>query len=1443
MRIMLRYLLPIFLFLSAFTHSSAQQMEVVNEDPYTPISLIENVFLGEGIDIISVNYAGDERSAAFFRNGGSTIGLDRGIVMTTGITVPGNTTIGVANSGDDNLSIDNDSQLSDDVDLRSIIGNSNTQIHDITSYEITFRPLGDSVSFRYVFASEEYPEYVCSRYNDLFGFFISGPGINGPFANGADNLALIPGTDLPVRINTVNPGIVGNNGSAANCTGTEGTLDNSDLYIDNNGSNNQPVFDGYTQIFTAATRVEACEVYTMKIIIADIGDARLDSGVFLDARSFGGDATNLEIVNLAIDGGLAEGCRPAALHFYTSQPVEQDLPLTVSFFGEATAGVDYTQPPTNLTIPAGDSLLIVPIEAFEDNLPDAGENIYISLLRSACFTDTFKIRIEENRMESLIMDDQFTVCGGEVVSLSSIVIGGESTVQTFTNSNPVNLSFSLFNPWRSSFIDVSGVVPEVLSELSFESVCINNLEHSRPAQIDVFLFSPTGVPLELTTDNGGNGGGAPFEGYLNTCFTLDATNRITGPGTQAPADLVPFTGNWQPEGSLDELWFGGSQPTNGRWELRVRDDALFTNGRLNEWSISFRKPYSIEYSWDQDADLSCYDCPDPQLTTTSEGFVGLTVSDIYGCSLRDSVEIIFEPTPAFSTAPGCVEGTDSSLTFNWGTAPGAVRYEVRTEDGDWFSVDTDTFWMANNLEAGESYNFYVRAIFSDCISPETALSCQTFNCEDSGLAVNGVASDALCADSLSGTISLSASGSFAPFSYTLNGEVRTDGVFESLGAGTYAGIATDARGCKDTTTLVVNEPVPVNATIIMFGAVGCNSNASLNAAVFGGNNSYDYFWNGISGSSSFDISSGGIYTLEVRDGNGCRAHDTINVVGPDVIAFTTSVTPAACSNVANGSITINSSGGTPPYRFEWSDINDDVGERLNLPAGTYQVTVKDATDCEVSETIVVSQGLDLSLQGTSEVASCFGEDDASIDISINNGVGTLNYSWGTAGVSGNNPQNLTAGTYNLTVTDERGCQVDTTMEVGQPDILAVSDFTLTLPSCIGENNGSVAVSVAGGTATYTYAWNNNYNGNNNTSLSAGNYVLTVTDANGCILEQAFDLPEPEAIVLDTEVTDNLCLEGEEGAILVSSPATSIVNYYWPSLNANGARQENLATGVYEVIATDSNNCATSMLVEVNAPPAIVADPLMDDVRCFGEQNGVIELSVSGGTPTYQFQLDERGWQNSNVFFDLAPGYYRGSIRDANNCIIDLDSLEVGEPTPLTIDLGDRQTIRYGDSLQLYVNVSGGVQPLIGYSWTPTDSTLFSCLDCPEPWISPTEQTTIYLRAMDQSGCMARGLLTVLVEKDFPVHVPTGFTPNGDGTNDRLIVHGLPDITIAHFQIFDRWGELLYEKFDFPTNDLMSGWDGTYKGELLNANVFIWQLEAVYPDGKRENYYGQSALIR
>ena len=201
------------------------------------------------------------------------------------------------------------------------------------------------------------------------------------------------------------------------------------------------------------------------------------------------------------------------------------------------------------------------------------------------------------------------------------------------------------------------------------------------------------------------------------------------------------------------------------------------------------------------------------------------------------------------------------------------------------------------------------------------------------------------------------------------------------------------------------------------------------------------------------------------------------------------------------------------------------------------------------------------------------------------------------------------------------------------------------------------------------------------------------------------------------------------------------------------------------------------------------------------------------------------------------------MRDAAGCLYS-EAVTIENPPEFLLDIGPDISINLGDTVNLsaqVIDAAGGTADLF---WSaPYEGTL-SCEQCDGPSIWPQNTIFYNLTGYDSNGCEAEDQIRVVVEKPRSVLVPSGFTPNNDQVNDRLLVHGREGTQIKVFRVFDRWGELLYEQFDFPVNDPSIGWDGTFRGQFLNSGVYIWYLEAIYPfDQQEESFKGQTTLIR
>ena len=234
-----------------------------------------------------------------------------------------------------------------------------------------------------------------------------------------------------------------------------------------------------------------------------------------------------------------------------------------------------------------------------------------------------------------------------------------------------------------------------------------------------------------------------------------------------------------------------------------------------------------------------------------------------------------------------------------------------------------------------------------------------------------------------------------------------------------------------------------------------------------------YSWNDAGSSTTQDIGSLpiGTYTVTVTDDHGCTASVSATIIEPNILSLSTTHTDVSCNGGSDGSVDLTVSGGTAPYSYSWNDPSNSITEDLSsLSAGTYSVTVTDANGCTETESVTISEPTSLSLSSTQLNVSCNGRSDGSIDLSVSGGTAPYSYSWNDAGSSTTQDiVSLPAGTYTVTVTDDNSCTATETVTITEPTALSLSSTQVNV-SCNGGSDGSIDLSVSGGTAPYTYSW-------------------------------------------------------------------------------------------------------------------------------------------------------------------------------------------------------------------------------------------------------------------------------------------------------------------------------------------------------------------------------------
>lgn len=1249
---------------------------------FTPQQLVENVFLSIGVDVLDVNYVGSNQSIGYFSNADNNIAISSGVVLSTGFA---NSAAFPNNSGSTTGST---SGAGVDPDLNILVGQN---LNDISVLEITFIPYSDTLEFRYVFASEEYQEYVCTAFNDVFGFFISGPGISGTFQDNAENIALVPNTSNFVAINTVNNG--NPNMNPAMCP------PQNPIYFNLSPQNGQPTYDGFTDVFVSKAVVVPCEVYKIRLAIADVGDGAFDSGVFLEARSFGTPAVVWDLGTTSVNQTIAEGCDGGIGTFSISNTYNVDVNIPISFIGSATYGVDYEFNPMMLSIPAGSQAVSTDIIVFSDGVLEGKESIGIVYPASPCFTDTVWFYITDDTLVKPDLGLDLESCPLDLVALDgelNMVLPSPVTFENVNNfqiPSPPDLTSPL-TPVRSP-ITVSGIFPVDLGPGVINSVCIN-IDHLWIDDVDVYLISPNGKFVELTTDNGGDG-----DHYTETCFSPTASQPIDyGNPFGAPASAAPFTGTFQPEGNWSDLWSGADNPTNGEWVLLLSDDAPIPDGQLLNWRITFNPDYKLNYTWGPGNFLSCDTCSQLTGIFDQDSTLILEVTDSYGCKQSDTIQVTMLPeieAPQMS----CANQGFNDLEIEWPAQNLNESYEISINGGPWVMINPGDYgYFLDGLGLLDSVTFVLRAI-GPCNELTDTIGCRTIDCIPPQIEVTQVINPS-CNGFQDGGFTVAVIAPDNEFELSMNGSLLNPGNVTNLGPGTYQLNVTDTLGCTDELMVVLTDPDLLEVTDLVLDSVTCAglNDGGIRLTVDGGTYPYQFIWSDNQTDSILSDLSAGTYTVTITDINLCETILNVDVYEFPPIDGNLVTSDPTCQAPQGGTILVDVNGGTGFYQYLWQNPLLSGSNLNNLSPGTYTVTITDENQCqEVLQTVLASPLNFIVESVVATPTSCFGGMDGAITITVSGGMPPINFAWSDGGPNLNQRLDLLAGDYTITITDQDGCEEVVMASVFDPNPINLS-VTATNVRCNGEANGSATAVASGGGGGITFAWSNNQNGPTINNLNAGTYFVTATDASGCTMVDTVVVSQPNPLTVIFDAKQINCFGGSDGSITASPlGGNGGFTYLWNDpLNTTNNTLENASAGTYTVTITDMLGCTIVDSSTLISPPVFSSVLFPDLISCFGAADGGATVNPLGGTPPYNYVWSDPQGQTGPVVSGLTAGTYYVTITDNRNCKR-VDTLDLIEPGLLVVNINAiNVTCSSNNDGRAQAMVSGGTSPY-SFSWS------------------------------------------------------------------------------------------------------------------------------------------------
>jgi gliding motility-associated-like protein len=500
---LLNYALVLFLATATTAKAQLTVSTTAYNTPSAAQSLVNNILLGAGVTASNITFTpagGESVQLGFFNGVNSNLGLDSGIVMSTGniqalspVGIPAGAPLG--GSDPDLLTLANS--------VPPLIGQtfSVSSTNDVAILEFDFVPAADTVKFRYVFGSDEYTQWINSNYNDVFGFFISGPGINGPYSGNSQNIAVVPGTNppLPITISSVQPNL------------------NGQYYISNTGQASVSL-NGFTTVFTAVSPVICGETYHIRLAIADGSDGTLDSGVFLEALSFTSNAVSVVSNTLNGDTTIVEGCSQAAFTFFRPGAITDTLALPITVSGTAIEGVDYNFLPDTVTFLPGENTVVVPIIPTNDGITEGPESIIISFTQDICGTFLITSSLWIVPVTPVIANapDTAIVCPNSFITLNAQFSGGYPPYTVVWNTGDTANSITV-NPGNTT-TTYYYTVTDTCSGIPVTDSITVNVSPGLPLQVTAAdLCLPVGSAGTLTAV--GSGGYPPY----NFAWTLGGT--------------------------------------------------------------------------------------------------------------------------------------------------------------------------------------------------------------------------------------------------------------------------------------------------------------------------------------------------------------------------------------------------------------------------------------------------------------------------------------------------------------------------------------------------------------------------------------------------------------------------------------------------------------------------------------------------------------------------------------------------------------------------------------------------------------------------------------------------------------------------------------------------------------------------------------------------------
>jgi gliding motility-associated-like protein len=940
--------------------------------------------------------------------------------------------------------------------------------------------------------------------------------------------------------------------------------------------------------------------------------------------------------------------------------------------------------------------------------------------------------------------------------------------------------------------------------------------------IAVTLSDPASFSINATANNpsscGGNDGSISLNIIGNPLNPVTAVNGIQGaPLTSLPAGFYNITVT---DANNCTAAVGVTLSSPIPTQIYAGADTFYCSGSSLQLNASTNG--IVSYSWTSSGTLSCTLCPNPIVNPSTTTVYTVFGTDNNGCVSSDQVSV----TPSTLTLTVSSTNTTQCGT-NTGTLTALVSGSTGAVTYTWSAGPNPNASFQTGVAPG-IYTVQVHDLISGCLASGTATIQDPVNFQ---VSVSLTQPSTCGGTDGSLTANVTTGGSYL---FSWNG-VAGNATLANVSAGIYQLTVKDALGCAFVKSDTLTDPIPTkpNAGTDQFLCAGTSYTITVTGGTF-----TSAQWTPSTGLSSATIlnpvatpTSSVTYTLITVDNKNCTSYDTISFTVSN-LQTSTAVTNNVNCGANNASIDLTVTGGIPPLTHLWNTgaTTEDIS---NLTAGIYIDTIIDAIGCIDTVVVVISDPVTFTETLTvTPITQCGAT--GSVNVTITGATPPV-----TITLNGNNvtmPQtNLSPGNYALLIQDGLGCTKSDFFTLTNPDtnyVIANSDIT----ACYGTNGLQLGATAP---VSGSYQWSPA------TGLSQTNipnptitfidttiaYVVTFTDAANCVYR---DTQVVYSIKIDTISTNTLpatdCFASNGSITINAAGGISPITYNW-NTGLSGASISGLSAGTYSVTITESStlNCSRTFTFSVQSQLPLITLAGNDTTLCSGDS---IKLEATGAI-TYTWSLLNGTLIGLNNPINVLPitGNTTYIVTGALGYCTDSDTVTITLLSSPTAEAGPDVQILEGNPELIGGSPTGPTN--VTYSWYPIDG--LSDPTSANPKANPKQTTVYYVVVQDNFGC--KGIDSVKVIVYLGIIVPSGFTPNGDGSNDKWIIDFIYKYPKAIVQVYNRWGQKLYESAPgYP-----EPWDGKYNGQDLPVGTYYYVIDL--KDDTIKPYTGPITIMR